>query len=467
MPKQKYISSIAFTLGIILLATFTNSVSGAIDGKLVAIKDNICTSDLPTTAASGILRSFTSPYDATVVQKLRAAGAILAGKTNLDEFGMGSHSRYSYFGRVQQNGREPGKPLSTGGSSGGSAVAVATSQCWAALGTDTGGSVRLPAAYTGIVGFKPSYGHISRWGVIAYAHSLDTVGVFAHNIDDVRALFDVIGGHDSRDPTSLSSHTRSRITDAVTRREYNPASLRIGVPLEYNIAELHPSVRSLWARTLSHFQASGHSVIPVSLPSTRHSLSAYYVLAPAEASSNLAKYDGVRYGSRILGPDGSLRTPLYTRTRGVGFGDEVRRRVLLGTYSLSAEAIGNYFLQAQRVRRLVQWDFDRVFGLQNPLLNGGEEETHKRTHARVDVLVCPTAPTPPPALEDVEGESPVDAYTNDVFTVPASLAGLPSVSVPVKSEAEGSSVNVGMQVIGQFGDDSLVLEAAKLMQDQD
>lgn len=390
----------------------------------------------------------------------------MAGKTNLDEFGMGSHSKCSYFGPVTQSNAEGAEALSAGGSSGGSAVAVATGQCWAALGTDTGGSVRLPAAYTGIVGFKPSYGLVSRWGVLAYANSLDTVGVLAQSTQHAKVVFEAINGYDEQDPTSLLPSTRARIFESLSQRRRN-SSLRIGVPLEYNIAELSPQVRRAWTSALEFLRNQGHMIVPASLPSTKRALSAYYVLAPAEASSNLAKYDGVRYGTRAEGPDGAEGV-LFSRTRGQGFGDEVKRRVLLGAYTLSAEAIDNYFIQAQKVRRLVQQDFDRVFSLANPLLDGGRTG-RQDTDQAVDVLVCPTAPTLPPTLESLEKQSPVEAYVSDVFTVPASLAGLPAVSVPFKAsqrgEGEGHEGNIGIQVIAQYGDDNLALEVARIIEE--
>ncbi|KAF2745507.1 A subunit of aspartyl/glutamyl-tRNA amidotransferase [Sporormia fimetaria CBS 119925] len=422
-------------------------------GQLIAVKDNICTSDLPTTASSGILKSFVSPYDATVVKQLRDAGAVISGKTNMDEFGMGSHSAHSHFGPVKGLSRSEGH-ASAGGSSGGSAIAVASGQCIAALGTDTGGSVRLPAAYTGIVGFKPSYGLLSRWGVIAYANSLDTIGILANDARQTRVLFNKLNAYDPHDPTSLPPSTRQRLrTSKLGRR------LRIGIPVDYNITSLDPTVKRAWIRSLRDLEAQGHSLHNVSLPATRHALSAYYVLAPAEASSNLAKYDGVRYGSRAEGPDGTPDSVLFSKTRGQGFGPEVQRRILLGAFSLSAQAMDNYFIQAQKVRRLVQRDFDSVFAAPNPLLSVEDVEKESETENGVDVLVCPTAPTSAPLLEKVQNQDPIDAYMNDVFTVPASLAGLPAISVPVDGDGE----KVGMQVIGQYGDDRMVLDTAQLL----
>ncbi|KAI9830432.1 MAG: hypothetical protein M1819_005684 [Sarea resinae] len=437
-----------------------------LDGKLVAIKDNICTAQYPTTCASAILKHFTSPFDATVVSKLAGAGAIISGKTNLDEFGMGSHSTHSFFGPVTNKtaglAGAASAGGSSGGSSGGSAVAVATGQCYAALGTDTGGSVRLPAAYTGIVGFKPSYGLVSRWGVVAYANSLDTVGVLAKDSRSARAVFDIIQGFDQQDPTSLKTSARSRIQQMIDKSS-RQGPLRIGVPAEYNIEELSPLVRETWIRTLKHLQEEGHSIQPVSLPSTKHALSAYYVLAPAEASSNLAKYDGVRYGTRESQNDSAGGT-LFAKTRGEGFGDEVKRRIMLGSYSLSAQAIDNYFLKAQKVRRLVQQDFDSAFALSNPLL-----PSHKQSSRSdgVDVIICPTAPSLPPASESLKTQTPLDAYMNDVFTVPASFAGLPAISVPVAHNVESGAPldTTGVQIIAQYGDDNVVFKVAEVIEE--
>lgn len=388
---------------------------------------------------------------------------------------MGSHSRAPFAGPVLSPYTRNGETLSPGGSSGGSAVAVTTGQCWAALGTDTGGSVRLPAAYTGTVGFKPSYGRVSRWGVLDYANSLDTVGTLTSTVGDAKGLYEALDQYDVRDPTSLPGAVRERITKAVMARDEKRKDrpLRVGVPFEYNITSLSSVVKRAWTSLLQRLQAAGHEIVPVSLPSTRLALSAYYVLAPAEASSNLAKYDGVRYGARVSGPDALPKEDLvlFAKTRGEGFGPEVRRRILLGAYTLSSEAIDNYFIQAQKVRRLVQKDFDNVFGLAHPLL----DEVQAAGEDTVDVLIAPTAPTLPPTIKEVEQLTPVESYMNDVFTVPASLAGLPAVSVPVKladaagkvqnaDEVGGEVTTTGMQVIAQFGDDDLVLEVAELIE---
>ncbi|MCJ1392029.1 Trimeric GatFAB AmidoTransferase(AdT) complex subunit [Xylographa bjoerkii] len=441
----------------------SNLKNTPLTGQLIAVKDNICTIGFPTTCGSAILKGFQSPYNAHIVQKLEDAGAIIAGKTNLDEFGMGSHSTHSVFGAVHNALGTSEVPLSAGGSSGGSAVAVATKQCWAALGTDTGGSVRLPAAYTGIVGFKPSYGLISRYGVVAYANSMDTVGILAPKGSVARNVFDHIRGYDASDPTSIRPSTLKRIHETVESRNAHRIgkSLRIGVPTEYNIEELQPGVRSAWLKVLQHLQAEGHSIYPVSLPATKLALSAYYVIAPAEASSNLAKYDGVRYGNQA-GHKGVPGSVLFATTRGEGLGEEVRKRILLGAYSLSASAIDNYFIQAQRVRRRVQEDFDQVFAMDNPLISqrSGDPDSEK-----VDVLLTPTAPSTPPTLASLASRTSVETYRDDVMTVPASLAGLPAISLPVQMECNHKESErkswVGLQVIAQYGDDDMMLGFAE------
>ncbi|KAJ9155487.1 hypothetical protein NKR23_g1994 [Pleurostoma richardsiae] len=476
----------------------------------LAVKDNIATLSTPTTCASDILAGYTSPFEATVVSQLRARGASVVGKTNLDEFGMGSHSTNSAAGPVRHTPPDLA-PFSVGGSSGGSAVAISEGAADLALGTDTGGSVRLPAAYCGVVGFKPSYGMISRFGVVPYANSLDTVGFLAQTVRPIWEQVAARGGlwseHDPRDPTSLSAPARKRCAAArqFYDREDLPGadqfqqtlrSLTFGIPIEYNIAELDAPTRTAWARAASRLEALGARVVPVSLPSTRHALSAYYVIAPAEASSNLAKYDGVRYGRRAgdASTSDGAGGVLYAGTRGEGFGAEVRRRVLLGSYTLSSEAMGNYFIRAQRVRRLVARDFDRAFRLANPLRGSssssssgeGPEEGQEQEQEQfdlsemdegvalesklgppqVDFLLCPTAPTAPPRLDEVMGQgSPLDSYMNDVFTVPASLAGLPAVSIPVRLDGgagagEGEKKVGGLQLVAQYWDDARLLAVA-------
>ncbi|KAL0475235.1 glutamyl-tRNA amidotransferase [Neurospora intermedia] len=479
----------------------------------LAVKDNIATvspnseeeTPLTTTCGSNFLASYRSPFEATIVTQLRSRGALLVGKTNLDEFGMGSHSVHTAFGAVAQEGEHEQQAVkhSAGGSSGGSAVAVATGEADLALGTDTGGSVRLPAAYTGVVGFKPSYGMLSRYGVVPYANSLDTVGLLAKEVRPIAEL--ILGGadkvtrglwaeHDPLDPTSLSHGARRRCanqrdcyTGPLPKDPYPLKNLKFGLPLEYNITELSPSIRHSWSAAAAKLQSLGARLVPVSLPSTRHALSAYYVIAPAEASSNLAKYDGIRYGTRFTSPTESDAAVLegsegqeeegilYARARTAGFGDEVKRRILLGAYTLSSAAMDNYFLKAQKVRRLVRRDFNRVFALPNPLLDKPETfelselpETvgleDKWGPTEVDFLLCPTAPTTAPRLDEVlseEEKDPVSAYMNDVFTVPASLAGLPAISVPMRVEDKEGAGMAGLQLIGQYWDDARLLAVAE------
>ncbi|KAF4892832.1 Glutamyl-tRNA(Gln) amidotransferase subunit A [Colletotrichum viniferum] len=453
-------------------ASIAPPTTGSTKSFKLAVKDNIATQDLPTTCSSAILSSHKSPYEATIVRQLRERGAHVVGKTNMDEFGMGSHSLNSIHGPVLNP--LSSTPTSAGGSSGGSAVAVQTGDADVALGTDTGGSIRLPAAYCGVVGYKPSYGMLSRWGVVPYANSLDTVGLLAREvgiIEDILFSTGLDAEQDAQDPTSISKSFRKRQQEQEGDRR---SRLRIGVPLEYNIEELDPHIRAAWTNAASLLQNSGVDIVPVSLPSTKHALSAYYVIAPAEASSNLAKYDGVRYGTRGDESDGAGEV-LYSKTRGLGFGDEVKRRILLGAYSLSSEAMDNYFIQAQRVRKLVQRDFDRVFRLENPLydpqqfdLSDMKDEVElqdKLGPSQVDFLLCPTAPTFAPRIEDIKQQTPVQVYMNDVFTVPASLAGLPAISIPTKVEspdanADDSRKVAGLQLIGQYWDDKRLLGVA-------
>ncbi|KAG5943893.1 hypothetical protein E4U53_006997 [Claviceps sorghi] len=437
----------------------------------LAVKDNIATAEFPTQCASPILGSHQSPFEATIVSQLRSRGATVVGKTNMDEFGMGSHSTNSMHGPVINHLSTESEPRSAGGSSGGSAVAVMLDDADLALGTDTGGSVRLPASYTGAVGYRPSYGMISRYGVFAYANSLDTVGILAKEVGPILDLLvhtKLDEEHDPRDPTSLSAASRRRCAAACPPELRDMSTLTIGLPLEYNIAELDPLIRKGWIAAATALEQLGARIVPVSLPSTKEALCAYYVLAPAEASSNLAKYDGVRYGVRgQQGGDAQGHT-LYAEARGRGFGPEVKRRILLGTYSLSSEAMDNYFVQAQKVRRLIRQDFDKVFRLENPLheptqfdLSDMDAETNlqdKKGPPQVDFLLSPTAPSFAPKLSDVLSASSLEAYMGDVFTVPSSLAGLPSVSVP--SWVAESALPLGLQLIGQYWDDRRLLAMA-------
>ncbi|RYP41419.1 hypothetical protein DL767_001057 [Monosporascus sp. MG133] len=449
----------------------------------LAVKDNIAVKGFPTTCASNILAGTEIPFEATIVTQLKRRGVEVTEKAGMDEFGMGTHSTTSAWGPIHN--AFPLQNYSAGGSSGGSAVAVAEGKADLALGTDTGGSVRMPAAYTSTVGFKPSYGMLSRWGVVPYANSLDTVGLLAKTVGPIRkAIVDekLYSEYDPNDPTSLPASVRERCT--AQRQFYKSAGrpslrgLTFGVPIEYNIEELDQRIREGWVWAAQRIREMGGRVVPVSLPSTKNALSAYYVIAPAEASSNLAKYDGIRYGRRDKeGPSDALDGILYAKTRGDGFGTEVKRRILLGSYTLSSEAMDNYFIQAQKVRQLVRRDFDRVFKLSNPLqdeeafdLSEMDETVQlesKLGPVQADFLLCPTAPTPPPLLEDVMKQTPLDSYMNDVFTVPASLAGLPAISIPMDipsdltKEEERLLDFGGLQLIGQYWDDARLLAIAE------
>ncbi|KAH8662137.1 Glutamyl-tRNA amidotransferase subunit A, mitochondrial [Xylariales sp. PMI_506] len=446
----------------------------------LAVKDNLATRELPTTCASHILAGQKAPFTATIVRQIQDLGAVITGKTNMDEFGMGTHSTASAFGPVAN--AAPLGERSAGGSSGGSAVAVKTGTAHIALGTDTGGSVRMPAAYTNTVGFKPSYGMLSRWGVVPYANSLDTVGLIAQTVGPIKSIIKALrGAHDANDPTSLSPSVRERCSrergDLATNQQ-GLRGLTFGIPIEYNIEELDHRIKEGWLQAAENIRTLGGRVVPVSLPSTKNALSAYYIIAPAEAASNLSKYDGIRYGQRDEdATSDALDGVLYANTRGKGFGPEVKRRILLGSYTLSSKAIDNYFIQAQKIRQLVRKDFDHVFKLSNPLYDetpfdlSDMDETivleNKLGPTQVDFLLCPTAPTPPPKLEDVANQTPLDSYMNDVFTVPASLAGLPAISIPMDIpsdptvEGEKDLDFGGLQLIGQYWDDLRLLGVAE------
>ncbi|KAE9406406.1 amidase signature enzyme [Gymnopus androsaceus JB14] len=427
----------------------------------IAVKDNICTKKMKTSCGSAMLRDFTSPFDATVVKLLSDAGATITGKTNCDEFGMGSMNVHSVHGPVVN-------PFNF---SGGSAAAVAAGMCHVALGTDTGGSIRLPASYCGTAGLKPSYGLISRYGVVSYADSLDTVGLLAKDIAQIEPAFQSLNKYDHNDPTSVDEKTRERARDVSQRlEEYFPSELYASSSILSLTIIFSPCLHSL-----------GATILPVSLPSTKYALSAYYVIASAEASSNLARYDGVRYGLRVPPSPGSDLTStakIYANTRSQGFGREVRKRMLLGTYALSADAFDNYFLQAQRVRQMVQNDFDRVFRVENVLYSTvSQDESHpisltsssEAAAGAVDVLIHPSAIQTAPLLKRY-----LIDYVQDVLTVPASLAGLPALSVPMKpipehSEQEGGDGDgdgwpIGISIVGQWGTDELVLKVGRVVE---
>ncbi|KAL4062548.1 amidase signature enzyme [Scleroderma citrinum] len=463
--------------GITALVTLAGDVTSN-DGRLrIAVKDNICTSSLPTTCSSAMLYHYHSPFDATSVRLLREAGAHIIGKANCDEFGMGSLNVNSVHGPVINPfqahnalgaARDHGERRSAGGSSGGSAASVAAGICDAALGTDTGGSVRLPASYCGVVGLKPSYGLISRFGVISFADSLDCVGVLGNSVDIVKQVFNSVSVYDPKDPTAATDDLRKKAR--LASDPYIPAltssleGLRIGVPQEYFPSELDPSIVHILRTVLRRLEAAGASLIPVSIPATKFALSAYYVIASAEASSNLARFDGVRYGFQAPTPSGTTTTKtsdIYALSRSKGFGKEVQKRILLGTYALTADAFDNYFLQAQRVRTRIKEGFNKVFripcvqsALPSPPENG------------VDILIHPSAIRTAPPLDNIsaddDGLSGLGEYLQDVMTVPVSLAGLPALSVPAGLGADGWPV--GVSVVGQWGCDGFVLRVGEAIE---
>jgi aspartyl-tRNA(Asn)/glutamyl-tRNA(Gln) amidotransferase subunit A len=401
-------------------------------GVPVALKDNIVTTDQPTTCASRILEGYVSPYDATVTTRLRAAGAIIASKTNLDEFAMGSSTEHSAFGRV----KHPLDPARVpGGSSGGSAALVAAGVVPAALGSETGGSVRQPASFCGIVGIKPSYGRVSRFGLVAFGSSLDQVSVFGRTVDDAARVLAVISGQDPNDATSAAEAPLSLEPARTDLR-----GLTIGIPREYVPADLDPGVRAGIDLTVKAIRDLGGTVKDVTLPHTRFAVPCYYIVAPAEAAANLARYDGVRYGQRRNGPEGDVRA-LYRATRGQGFGAEVRRRILIGTYVLSSGYYDAYYRKAQQVRALLAEDFRTVFA-------GG-----------VDLLLTPTTPTP--AFKAGEKtEDPVAMYLADIFTCSLNLAALPAMSLPV---GRSGGLPVGAQLVApMFGEARMLSAAAAL-----
>jgi aspartyl-tRNA(Asn)/glutamyl-tRNA(Gln) amidotransferase subunit A len=411
---------------------------GPLDGIPIAIKDLFCTKGILTTAGSHILGGFHPPYESTVTEKLWRAGAVMLGKTNLDEFAMGSSNTTSWYGPVENPWRRPGdnRPLVPGGSSGGSAAAVAARAALGAIGTDTGGSIRQPAGFCGIVGLKPTYGRCSRWGVVAYASSLDHPGPMARAVRDAAIMLGAMAGHDPRDSTSAPAP----VPDFAAALTGDIRGLRVGIPQEYRVDDMPDEIEALWQQGVGWLQAAGAEPVEISLPMTKYALPAYYIIALAEASSNLARYDGVRFGLRV---EGDSLEDMYELTRAAGFGAEVRRRVLIGTYVLSAGYYDAYYLKAQRVRALVTRDYVKAF-------------------EGVDCILTPTAPSAAFAIGE-KSEDPIQMYLNDVFTVPANLAGLPAVSVPAGLSADG--LPLGLQIIGRAFDEETVLRVAAVLED--
>ena len=402
---------------------------GPLEGVPLGIKDLFCTRGFRTTAGSRILEDFTPTYESTVTSNLWRDGAVMLGKLNLDEFAMGSSNETSAFGPVTNPWRanESNQALTPGGSSGGSAAAVAADLCLAATATDTGGSIRQPAAFTGTVGVKPTYGRCSRWGIVAFASSLDQAGPIAKTVEDAAILLKSMAGHDPKDSTSLPVE----VPDFPSFVGKPVKGLRIGVPKEYRVEGMPEEIEKLWQTGIDWLKDAGCEIVEVSLPHTKYALPTYYIVAPAEASSNLARYDGMRYGLRV---DAKSLTDVYEESRGHGFGDEVKRRILIGTYVLSAGYYDAYYLRAQKVRRRITDDFDQAF-------------------QKVDALLTPTAPSAAFALGDKSAD-PVAMYLNDVFTVTVNLAGLPGISIPAGLDSKG--LPLGLQLIGKALDEGVL-----------
>lgn len=409
-----------------------------LDGIPVGVKDLFCTAGTKTTAASNILGNFIPPYESTTTQNLWDAGAVMLGKTNLDEFAMGSANTTSAFGNVinpWRNQNAPDVDLVPGGSSGGSAAAIAARSAMIATGTDTGGSIRQPASFCGITGIRPTYGRCSRWGVIAFASSLDQAGVFGQSVSDCAHMLGVMAGHDEKDSTSA----KKDVPDFAASINGSVKGMRVGVPKEYNIDGLSDEISAVWQQGIEWLRSEGAEIVDVSLPHTQYALPSYYIIAPAEASSNLARYDGVRYGLR---QDASDINGMYAATRAAGFGDEVKRRILIGTYVLSAGYYDAYYRKAQRIRRLIQNDFTNAY-------------------EQCDVILTPTAPSAPFAIGENE-DDPVQMYLNDVFTVTVNLAGLPGISVPAGLDKNG--LPLGLQLIGRPWDEATLITAGQALE---
>ncbi len=409
-----------------------------LEGIPLAIKDLFCTRGIRTTAGSHILDNFVPPYESTVTRQLWDAGAVLLGKTNLDEFAMGSSNVTSYFGPVVNPWTEVGaaRPLVPGGSSGGSAAAVAARLCLGATGTDTGGSIRQPASLCGIVGMKPTYGRCSRFGIVAFASSLDQAGPLTRTVRDCAILFQQMAGYDPQDSTSA----KAPLPDLEAAMTGDVRGLRVGVPEEYQIEGSPPEILGLWRRGEAWLKAAGCELRAVSLPHTKYALPAYYIVNPAEASSNLARYDGMRYGLRVEGKD---LIDTYAKTRAAGFGKEVRRRVMIGTYVLSAGYYDAYYLKAQKVRTKILDEFKAAF-------------------EQVDLLLTPATPSAAFRIGE-KMDDPVAMWLNDMFTVPANLAGLPGIAVPAGLSADG--LPLGLQLLARPFDEATLFRAAGVLEE--
>jgi aspartyl-tRNA(Asn)/glutamyl-tRNA(Gln) amidotransferase subunit A len=412
--------------------------AGAMEGLPIALKDLFCTEGVRTTASSRILANFVPTYESTVSANLKAAGAVVLGKTSCDEFAMGSSNLTSAFGAVENPWKrtsDPAARLVPGGSSGGSAAAVAARLVLGATGTDTGGSIRQPASFCGIVGIKPTYGRCSRWGIVAFASSLDQAGAMTRTVRDAALMLGAMAGHDPKDSTSAPLP----VPDFEAALTGDVRGLKVGIPREYRPDGLAAEIAKLWDDGVALLKAAGATPVDISLAHTKYALPTYYIVAPAECSSNLARYDGVRFGLRVEG--GSL-DEMYAKTRAAGFGQEVRRRILVGTYVLSAGYYDAYYAKAQKVRRLIADDFTNAF----------------RT---VDVILTPTAPSAAFGIGETD-DDPVTMWLNDVFTIPTSLAGLPGLSLPAGLSADG--LPLGLQLIGRPFDEETVLKVADVLE---
>jgi len=407
---------------------------GKLEGAPLGVKDLFCTEGVKTTAGSKILGDFAPPYESSVTANMKADGMVMLGKLNLDEFAMGSSNETSAFGPVINPWRKD-EDLVPGGSSGGSAAAVAADMCLGATATDTGGSIRQPASFTGTVGIKPTYGRCSRWGTVAFASSLDQAGPIAKTVKDAAILLESMSGYDSKDSTSLNVDV-PKWSESCGK---SVKGLRIGIPKEYAIDGMPAEIQALWDQGIAWMKDAGAEIVPITLPHTKYALPAYYVVAPAEASSNLARYDGMRYGARV---DGADLNDTYDLTRTAGFGDEVRRRIMIGTYVLSAGYYDAYYLRAQKVRTRIVEDFENAW-------------------QTCDAILTPTAPSAPFAVGR-KVTDPVQMYLNDIFTVTTNLAGLPGISVPAGLDANG--LPLGLQIIGKALDEATVFSAASALE---
>src|SRR5450631_3806823 len=420
-------------------ARIAKGEAGPLEGIPLGIKDLYCTAGVQTTAGSHILEGFTPAYESTVTANLWRDGAVMLGKLNLDEFAMGSSNETSYFGPVISPWRRRGSntPLVPGGSSGGSAAAVAARLCFGATATDTGGSIRQPAAFTGTVGIKPTYGRCSRWGIVAFASSLDQAGPIARGVRDAAILLRSMAGHDAKDTTCADL----AVPDFEAAVGQSVKGLRIGIPKEYRLDGMPAEIEKIWQQGREWLKAAGAELVEVSLPHTKYALPAYYIVATAEASSNLARYDGVRYGLREQASD---ITDMYERTRAKGFGAEVRRRVMIGTYVLSAGYYDAYYLRAQKVRTLIKRDFEDCF------------------KAGVQAMLTPATPSAAFGLGEKGQADPVEMYLNDVFTVTVNMASLPGIAVPAGLDGQG--LPLGLQLIGRPFDEETLFSAAQVIE---